>query len=306
MNEFPLIAAPFTPMRADGSVCLDAVERQVESLIATGVNGAFVCGTTGEGPSLTTAERMELAARWAAVRTPEFRLFIQVGHTALPDAQALARHAAQIGADAIAAVPPYYFKPASVEQLVDYFAALASFAPHTPFYYYHIPVMSGVTIRVRDFLERASGRIPNLAGVKFTHEDLVDYAQCLAFEDSHYDVLFGRDEFLLAALAFGGRGAVGSAYNYDAPTYRRLINAFDAGNLPRARAEQSAAQRLVDVMNRHGGLPAGKALMKLCHGIDCGPVRPPLRSLTPAQQKTLQEDLGQIRDVEPAGVICGS
>ena len=141
-----------------------------------------------------------------------------------------------------------------------------------------------------DFLVEAAPRIPNLAGIKFTHEDLVEYSACLRFEDGRFDLLFGRDEILLPGLVLGAKGAVGSTYNYMPQIYRRLIEAFDKGDFAAARALQAQATDIIGVMIRHGGLPAGKAMMAMA-GVDCGPVRAPLRKLDATQRAALQKDL---------------
>ena len=126
---------------------------------------------------------------------------------------------------------------------------------------------------------RSADRIPTLAGVKYTNADLMGLQECLAVRGGHFDVVFGSDELLLAALALGVKGAVGSTYNYAAPLYRRIIRAFEAGDLAAARREQFHSVELVRVLLQFGGLRAGKAVMSLL-GVDCGPVRSPLRTLT--------------------------
>ena len=153
--------------------------------------------------------------------------------------------------------------------------------------------MTGVNVPMIDFLRAASKRIPNLAGLKFTDENLMSYAQCLNFEDGRFNILFGRDEILLAALALGATGAVGSTYNYMAPIYQKVIEAYDAGDLEAARRWQMASIEIIAVMARHGGLPAGKAMMKMI-GLDCGPVRAPLKNLSAGQYAALQQDLAGV------------
>ena len=288
-----LVAAPYTAMHGDGSVNLDAVERQAGALIASGVRGAFVCGTTGESLSLTVAERMAVVERWRAVAPRDFYVVAHAGHTCLADAQAIAAQAEKVGVTAIAAMAPCFFKPATVADLVDFCAEVASAAPQTPFYYYQIPSMTGVNIPVLDFLKAAAGRIPNLAGAKFTYENLMDYAACLRLDGGRYDMLIGRDEILLAGLALGAKGAVGTIYGFAAPVFVSIIQAFEAGDLAVAQAAQARANELIAVFVKFGGLPAGKAIMKMI-GPDCGPARLPLRNLTPDQCAALRTELERI------------
>ncbi len=287
-----LVAAPFTAMNADGSLNLPMIERQAKALTETHVNGAFICGTTGEGMSLTTDERLQVAEKWMAVAPRQLRVIVHVGHHAVAESRALAAHAERIKAYAIAALGPTFFPVANVEGLVDFCAQIAAAAPSLPFYYYHIPAMTGVDLPMFDFLRLAGRRIPNLAGIKFTHENLMDYSRCLEFEEGRFNILFGRDEILLAALALGAPGAVGSTYNFMAPVYHRVIQAFKAGDLETARQHQSLAIGIIALMSRRGGLPAGKAMMKLT-GLDCGPVRAPLANLSAETLEVFTRELEQ-------------
>ncbi len=288
-----LVAAPFTAFHADGSLHLDKVESQAESLYLSGVRGAFVCGTTGESLSLTVPERMAVAERWKAAAAEDFAAIIHVGHTCIEDAKALAAHAQKIGARAIGAMAPCFLKPANVDDLVAWCAEVAAAAPGLPFYYYHIPSMTGVSFPAADVLERGADRIPTLAGAKFTYENLMDYHRCVRLRDGRFDMLFGRDEILLSALVLGAKGAVGTTYNFAAPLFLRVIEAFQKDDLATAEAEQLRAVEMIQTLLRHGGLPAFKAVMKMIR-VDCGPVRPPLRDLTLEERHHLHQDLERI------------
>lgn len=195
-----LIAAPFTPLGADGRLNLDVVASYASKLQQDGVVGAFICGTTGEGMSLTTNERCQLAERWVQVAPDGLQVIVHVGHNSLTDACELAAHAQRIGADSIACMSPTFFKPLGIEGLVTWCQRVAQAAPDLPFYYYHIPSMTGVNVPVNQFLKLAGPRIPNLVGAKFTYEDLNDFQQCLQQENGKYDMLFGRDELFLIDL----------------------------------------------------------------------------------------------------------
>lgn len=286
-----LVTATHTPFRADGSLNLAAVERQAEHLLAAGVTQVFIGGSTGESASLTLKEREALAERWTevALGTP-LRVVVHVGGNCLADARTLAGQAQALGAAAIAAVSPSYFKPRTVEDLVASMAEIASGAPELPFYCYDIPVMTGVNLPMPAFLEKGSERIPNLVGLKFTNPDLVAYSECIRAEDGRWDVPFGHDEMMLCALALGGRGAVGSSFNLAAPVYLRLLSAFQRGDLAAAREEQWHSMRLIKLLFTYGYLAATKAAMKIL-GVDVGPVRLPNATLSPEQTNKLRADL---------------
>ena len=189
-----LVAAPFTPFNADRSINLDAIPGYARFLKENGVGAAFVCGTTGEGLSLTLEERLAVSAKWVESTGATLPVIVHVGHTCLEDARKLSAHAAQIGAAAISALAPMFFKPRTVDELVDWCEAVASAAPALPFYYYNIPSMTGVSFPVADFLARAADRIPSLVGVKYTHEDLPDYRACVAAADGRPEVARYRDQ----------------------------------------------------------------------------------------------------------------
>ena len=150
-----------------------------------------------------------------------------------------------------------------------------------------------MAVRGRDFLAEAVKRIPTLAGMKFTHEDLMDYLLCRQASRGRLDVLFGRDEMLLSALALGTRGAIGTTYNFAAGLYLRMISEFQAGRLEQARRQQVRSCQMIDILLRYGVLPGGKQIMKLI-GLDCGGLRLPLTGLTPRQATDLRADLKRI------------
>lgn len=293
-----LVAAPFTPFKKDGSVDQPMIEKLAASLTANRVVGAFVCGTTGEGVSMTVAERKKVAERWQANAGSKLRVIVHVGHTSLGDCRDLAAHAQKIGVSAVGCMAPFCFKPSKAEDLVAFCAEVAAAAPDLPFYYYHIPCVTGVTVPAFDFLRAAADKIPNLAGLKFTHENLMDFASCVRFEGGRYDVLFGRDEMLLSGLASGAQGAIGSTYNYAAPVYHKIISAFARGDLAAAQEAQARANAMIAVLIRYGGMPpAGKAFMKAI-GLDCGSVRLPLRSLTTEQAEALRAEAAAVGFLE--------
>ncbi len=286
-----LIAAAHTPLSPDGSLNLRLVEKQAEHLAAAGVKGVFPGGSTGESPSLTVEERLTLAQRWAEVgKRCGLAVVVHVGHNCQADARVLAAQAQEVGADAIAALAPSYFKPATVDHLLDFLAPIAAAAPRLPFYFYDIPAMTAVSLPASELLERGTARIPNLTGLKFTNGDLLQLQECLRLRDGAFNVLFGYDEMLLAALALGVRGAVGSTYNFAAPLYLRILRAFEAGDWATARAAQYDSVRLVRLLSKFSFLPAAKAVMGFL-GIDCGPVRPSLRTLSGSEKTSLREQL---------------
>lgn len=286
-----LVAATHTPFDDSGELNLRVVEKQADHLLRNGVRTAFIGGSTGESHSLTVDERLNLAQQWADVsRGSDLRIVVHVGSNCLADARRLATQAQSLGAIAIAALAPSYFKPNSLDSLVDCCAEVAAAAPNVPFYFYDIPALTGVRFAMPDFLVAADARIPTFSGIKFTNSDLMAYQKCLRAQDGRFDIPWGVDEYLLAAYALGGKGGVGSSFNFAAPIYLRMTAAFERGDLETARTEQFRSVQLIDLLAGFGYMAAAKALMGFL-GVDVGPARLPNPRLTTEQVRSLRAAL---------------
>ena len=275
-----LIGAPFTPFDQQGGLDLSAVERQAAHMRDTGLVGAFVAGTTGESASLSVTERKQLMETWRQ-HAGSLRLIAHVGSANLAEATELAAHAQSIGVDAIGAVPPYYFRPGSTAALVDAMAIVAEAAPNLPYFYYHIPVLTKVELPMAPVMEQAIKRIPNFAGIKFTHSDMLEYAHLVELAGDKYEVMFGRDPLLLFAMGAGGQAAVGSTYMFAASLYHEIIKAVDEGRMDDARRGTAISREIVALCNRHGGLVAQKAIYGLA-SVPSGAARAPFQPLPAA------------------------
>lgn len=287
-----LIAAPFTPMHADGSINIDSIPAYYEFLKNNKVTGAFICGSTGEGVSMTTNEKKEVASAWAEAtkNDKDFKVMLFLGGTSLADCKDLAVHAKAIGLYAISFTAPFYFKPANVDMLAAACAEIAAMVPEMPFYYYHIPVLTGVGFAMYDLLRAVDDKIPNFAGVKYTHEDFMDFLSCLHYNNGKYDMLWGRDENMLSALVLGTRGAVGSTFNYAAPLYYDLIAAFENNDLKQAQLLQQQSIDMIRLLGKYGGIATGKAFMKVV-GVDCGEFRLPVKNMDATQFTLFKADV---------------
>ena len=286
-----LIAAPFTPMKPDGEINPEIIPGYAKKLKTDGVKGVFICGTTGEGMLMTSGERKTITEKWINEQTDDFKVIVHVGTTSAKQSKELAAHAQNSGAYAIGCMGPVFLKPGRTEELIDFCAEVAAGAPALPYYYYHIPSVSGVTLPMVEFLQKAAQKIPNLAGIKFTHNDFMEMQQCLRLDNGKWDILHGFDEVLLAGLAFGAEGAVGSTYNFMAPVYNQIITDFNNGNIKAARQNQTKSVKIIEVLLRYNGATvAGKSVMKSL-GINCGICRTPLRNITESENENLIHEL---------------
>lgn len=289
-----LIAASFTPMDASGKINLSAIDKYADLMAASGMTGVFICGTTGESLSLTTEERKAIASQWVKSANGRFKVIVHVGSNSQFEAMELAYHAYEAGADAIGAMAPSFFKPATVQDLVAFFTPIAKSAEELPFYYYNMPSMTGVSLSVAEFLTEGKKVMPNLAGTKFTHNNLMEMAECLALNNGEFEVLHGYDEILITGLAFGAVAGVGSTYNYLPQVYHGILAAMKKGDIQTARTLQMKSIEVVKIIIKYGGgVRGGKAIMNLI-GIDCGLCRLPVTQFSDAEYQSLRGDLTKI------------
>jgi N-acetylneuraminate lyase len=284
MNKFKrfegLIAAPFTALDRKGNLNPEIVPEYYNFLKNNGVVGAFINGSTGEGVSLTQKEKQQHTEKWAECfkKDNSVQVINLVGGTSYKECIENAIFSYESGISAIAVSGPYYFKPADENYLAEFVARVGESVPDMAVYYYHIPVLTGVNLPMSRFISKISGMLPNFAGIKYTHEDFMDFMTCLNYNDGAYEMLWGRDENLLSALAIGARAAVGSTYNYAAPLYNKIIEAYYEGRMEDARKLQQLSINMISLLGKYGGIGTGKAYMKYI-GLDCGEFRLPVKNM---------------------------
>lgn len=288
-----LVAAPFTPMHTDGSLNLSLVPQYARMLAHNGIKGAFVAGSTGEGVSLTYEEKRKVIEAWGATHEEALLKIAMVGGNSVAEMQQLAQLSEANGYDAVAILAPHYFKINNAETIARICQEVGQAAPNTAVYFYHIPVLTGVNVSMIRLLEDLDGQMPNFAGIKYTHHDMMEYNQCLNYGGGKYDILWGWDEVFLGGMAMGARGGVGSTFNYAAPLYHRLMAAFGAGDLKEARRLQEISIDLVKLLGKYGGISVGKAYMRAL-GLDCGTFRLPVRTMSEVQYQAFLQDLKEI------------
>lgn len=273
-----LIAATHAPLDSAGCLRLDSVALQSQKLVGDGVRGAFVNGTTGEWASLSVEEREAVVEAWCAL--PERpKVIVHVGALAQVEAIRLASHAKAVGADGVAALAPSFFKPGP-DAALDWLAPVAAAAAPLPFYYYHLPSLTGVDFPLGPFVAAARERIPNFAGVKNSKADLFEMQALIAQFGADLDFFYGYDEQFLASLAIGCTGWVGSNYNWLARPFLALKAAFSAGEIAEAQRLSRLLGAALATMSGYGAIAAQKAMMERL-GVPVGPARPPLVNVAP-------------------------
>lgn len=294
-----LINAPFTPFNEQGEVNLKPIAAYAAMLQKNGLQGVFINGSSGEGYMLTEEERMMLAEEWVKVSPAGFKVIVHVGATCVKSSRKMAEHAQKIGAWGVGAMASPFPKAGRVEELVKYCEEIAIGAPDLPFYFYHIPALSGVFLPMLPFLKAVDGRIPNFAGIKYTFESLYEYNQCMKYADGKFEMLHGQDETILSALVMGGaQGGIGGTTNYNGRALVGIGNAWSAGDLETARELQNFSQDVINVIvNYRGNIVGGKRIMKLI-GLDLGKNRTPFQNMTDAEEAAMKKELEAINFFE--------
>lgn len=288
-----LFAATYAPMHTNYELNLDVVESYAGLIKNNRIDGVFINGSTGDFVSLSTSERQELLTEWAKHSGENLYLINHVGHTNLVEAQKLAKHSND-KADAIAALAPFYFVPRSSNQLVEYCASIAENAPDLPFYYYHLPALTGVQFSMVEFAQKAKKEISTFAGIKFSENNVVEF-QKLNCKEPGLDIFFGVDQAFLSSLPLNTKGWVGSTYNHLAPLYHKIQKAFCQGDFEEANHLQTLSINFIEVLSKYGGFNgAGKSFMKKI-GIDCGPSRFPHSTLSEQELEEVEITFQKLR-----------
>lgn len=240
------------------------------------------------------SERLEMLTAWKeAGEKYKIAIIAHVGGNCLRDGAELSAHAQSLGLAATAALSPSYYRPGSVQALVNCCAEMASASPELPFYYYDIPVLTNVRFSMIEFMKLAADQIPNFSGVKFTNPDLAHYMDALTFAGDKFDLPWGVDEWMLGALAVGATGGVGSSYNFAPALYQKMMSSFAAGDMETARDCQTKSIDMINILASHGYLGSAKAVMGWL-GVPVGPARLPQGNPNSGDLKELRSQLEKI------------
>lgn len=274
---FPAFYAPYT---AEGEINLPAARAFTAHLIDRGVNGLYVCGSSGECLYQSVPERkvvLEAVLEEAIGRVP---VIAHVAANNTKDSVDLAAHAAKVGATAIAAIPPIYFKLPEAA-IAAYWNAISEAAGDLDFFIYNIPQLAGVALTpslLETMLEN-----PHVVGVKNSSMPALDIQTFLTLGGPDFTVFNGPDEQLLSGLAVGAAGGIGGTYAAFPELYLAIYKAWTAGDPVHARHLQELANEYITLLcGTEGNMYAtAKWLVKHDTGIDLGSVRAPLLPNTP-------------------------
>lgn len=283
-----IMPALVTPLNADESINRSAAERLMKWHLSQGMDGFYLCGGTGEGPVVQPKARMELAEIARAETKGKANLIVHVGAVDLKTAVALAKHAGEIGVDAISSVPPFFFHYGEA-QIAQYYTALSE-ASGLPVIMYASP-LSGVNI-TWDMVGRLMN-VPNMIGLKWTSYDYYTMHRIKELNGGDINVLNGPDEALLCGLSMGADGGIGATYNVMPKVFRQIFDCFKAGDISGAQQAQFRANQLISILIKYEVVPSVKEVLKML-GYDCGYGVYPTKRLSDDEIKALRRDLDAI------------
>jgi len=289
-----ILSALFTPYAKDGAVAYGVLDDLVDFQREAGLHGFYVCGTTGEGLLLTIEERMTILERVLSRVPASFPVIAHVGALTTRDACTLARHAAEVGAHAVSALPPLglVFRP---EDVVAHYAAVAE-AGGIPFYAYHIPIISG-NAAGSEALYAAIKDVPHLVGIKISSESVYAYASLKRLSGGKWNVLMGYDYVLLEGMTAGADGAIGSTYNIFPELNVKVWDCHRAGEVAKGARIQDRLRAVWGASDPLVSTRAGRYLLEL-RGFPMGAPRPPLQPLDTKEKALVRRTLKRL-DLDP-------
>lgn len=277
-----ILPALVTPFDGSGQFAVKPFEQLLERVYAAGVDGVYVCGSTGEG-LLQSVEQRKQVAEVAIRNSPKGKqVIVHTGAYRTSDAVELTRHASKAGASAVSSLPPIGVY--SFDEIRAYYAELSS-ASAVPFLVYYFPAVSPAITSTAQILDLCT--LPNVVGLKFTDHD---FYKLSLIRNAGSIVFNGYDEVLVAGLLMGACGGIGTFYNLVPELFVQVHAQAQAGNWLEARATQARINELIELTIRFPCFPAVKLIMKWS-GIDCGSCLEPKRSLTPHEESRLRESL---------------
>jgi 4-hydroxy-tetrahydrodipicolinate synthase len=300
-----IIPPLITPLRARDELDFAGLEKLLEHILCAGVGGIFILGTTGEGPSLSYRLRREVIKRVCKQVKNRAPVLVGITDTAFVESINLARHAADCGASAVVAAPPYYLPEAQPElqEYLDHLVAELSL----PLFIYNMPALTKVSFEL-ETVRRAMDE-PKIIGLKDSSGDLNYFknaAQLIKQNRPDWSLFIGPEEKLFDALELGGHGGVSGGANLFPKLYVQLCAAHRAGNFSRAQELQKQIQRVSDSFYRIGkysssiikGIKCAANCLGLCNDFMAEPFhrfRADERNLVQTRLKEIEAELSKLK-----------
>lgn len=282
-------AALLTPFNEKGDVCKKRLRALVRFLISKGIDGLYICGGTGEGPSMDVDERKRVAEIVKEEVGNKIKIITHIGGALnTKNTVELAKHSERLKIDALSSIPPTYYK-FSFKEIYQYYKEVAE-NTCLPFFIYYIPSTTGVSISTEEIGELS--KIKNIVGIKYTNYDFFTLQYIVL--KTGWIAFSGPDEMFLPALTMGVVGSIGSTQNVLPEIFLNIYRSFKEGDIKKAMEGQKRITVAVSLLKKYGGITAWKAAMKF-RGIDAGYAKRPLtKNLSEADEKVLYQEWKEV------------
>lgn len=280
-----------------GEISSERVKALVQYFIDKGVQGLYVNGSSGECIYQSVADRKQILEAVMEVAKGKLTIINHVACNNLKDSVELARHSEELGVDAIAAIPPIYFRLPEYS-IAAYWNGISAAAPNTDFIIYNIPQLAGVSLTPSLYKEMLKN--PRVVGVKNSSMPVQDIDTFVTLGGEDYVVFNGPDEQFLGGRLMGAKGGIGGTYGAMPELLLRLNQLIADKDLETARQLQATINTIIGkLVSGHGHMYAViKEVIRINDGLDIGSVREPLTALTEADLVIAQEAAQLIRDAK--------
>ena len=284
-----IMPALITPFNENGSVKQKTVQQLTDWHLSAGVQGFYICGTTGEGPVLKAGTRMEMAETMVDHVKDRGVIIDHIGAPNMEEAIELTKHATKIGVDAVASLAPTYFFKYTEDELEHYYKEIAA-NTDLPVMVYATALMSNINIV--SLMEKLM-QVPNIIGVKCTIRDYYQMRRIIEVNNGDMNLINGPDETLICGLVMGAHGGIGSTYNLMPEWFSNLYGAYINGDLKTAQECQYKINKVIGVLIKYGVngvVKSTKAALEL-KGYDIGNAAAPAISMPEKQKQDMKQEL---------------
>lgn len=280
-----------------GEISSERVKALVQYFIDKGVQGLYINGSSGECIYQSIADRKQVLEAVMAVAKGKLTIINHVACNNLKDSIELARHSQKMGVDAIAAIPPIYFRLPE-HSIAAYWNGISLAAPDTDFIIYNIPQLAGVSLTPNLYREMVKN--PRVVGVKNSSMPVQDIETFVRLGGEDYVIFNGPDEQFLGGRLMGAKGGIGGTYGAMPELFLRLNQLITEKELEVARQLQSTINAIIDkLVSGHGHMYAViKEVIRLNDGLNIGSVREPLTGLIESDRKIVEEAVLMINEAK--------
>lgn len=278
----------------EGNISPEGVEALAKYFVRKGVKGVYVNGSSGECIYQSVEDKKQVLEHVMKAAGGQLTVIAHVACNNTKDSMELARHAESLGVDAVAAIPPIYFRLPE-HAVAQYWNDISAAAPHTDFVIYNIPQLAGVALTLGLFAEMRKN--PRVVGVKNSSMPVQDIQMFQAEAGEDYIIFNGPDEQFISGRAMGAQGAIGGTYGAMPELFLKMDGYVREGELSKAREIQYAVNEVIYKMCAAKGNLYGviKGVLKINEGLELGGVRAPLPALSNTDLQLVEEAAGMIR-----------